>query len=44
MVAADSARLEQVVGNLLSNAIKYSPEGGSITVSVEIEPAESEAG
>ncbi len=41
MVAADSARLEQVVGNLLSNAIKYSPEGGSITVSVEIEAAEA---
>ena len=39
MVIADSARLEQVVGNLLSNAVKYSPEGGAITVSVEIEPA-----
>ena len=38
MVVADSARLEQVVGNLLSNAVKYSPEGGAITVSVEIEP------
>lgn len=30
----DPVRLEQVVRNLLSNAIKYSPEGGTISVSV----------
>jgi len=29
------------VGNLLSNAVKYSPKGGAITVSVEIEPADA---
>jgi signal transduction histidine kinase len=30
----DSVRLERVVDNLLSNAIKYSPNGGTIVVSV----------
>jgi signal transduction histidine kinase/FixJ family two-component response regulator len=33
----DVARLERVLSNLLSNAIKYSPNGGTITVSVERE-------
>jgi len=30
----DPTRLERVLDNLLSNAIKYSPEGGTVTVSV----------
>jgi PAS domain S-box-containing protein len=30
----DAARLERVLANLLSNAIRYSPEGGTITISV----------
>ncbi len=30
----DGPRLERVMGNLLSNAIKYSPNGGTITVTV----------
>ncbi len=30
----DVRRTEQIVGNLLSNAIKYSPEGGSISISI----------
>ena len=30
----DAPRLERVVGNLLNNAIKYSPEGGTIVVTV----------
>jgi len=34
MVLGDSGRLAQVVANLLSNAIKYSPEGGSVEVSI----------
>jgi signal transduction histidine kinase len=32
----DTRRLEEVVSNLLSNAIKYSPDGGIVTVRVEV--------
>ena len=32
---ADDQRLSQVITNLLSNAVKFTPEGGSITLSVE---------
>ena len=35
VAALDVRRTEQIVGNLLSNAIKYSPEGGSVTITVE---------
>src|SRR5262249_51466367 len=34
-VAADPGQLRQVISNLIDNAIKYSPEGGTVTVSVE---------
>ena len=37
LVAVDRGRIEQVLSNLLSNAIKYSPEGGSIAVTLEQE-------
>ena len=33
-VEADPSRLKQVVVNLLDNAIKYTPEGGSVSISV----------
>jgi PAS domain S-box-containing protein len=36
LVEADGPRLEQVLGNLLGNAIKYSPEGGPISVTVQV--------
>lgn len=34
-VKGDAERLQQVVWNLLSNAIKFTPEGGSVRVSLE---------
>lgn len=34
---ADETRLTQVLNNLLSNAIKYSPDGGEVTVRLEVE-------
>jgi signal transduction histidine kinase len=33
-ICADRSRLEQVVDHLLSNAVKYSPEGGSVRISL----------
>jgi len=35
---ADRVRFRQIVENLLSNAIKFTPEGGTITVSVNADP------
>lgn len=35
-VDVDPDRLVQVVGNLLSNAIRFSPEGGTVSISVRL--------
>ncbi len=40
-VHGDALRLEQVVQNLLTNALKYSPDGGSITVSLSVNDAQA---
>ena len=35
----DRNRMRQVFANLLDNALKYTPENGSVTISVDDEPA-----
>lgn len=37
LVEADGDRLQRVVENLVNNAIKYSPDGGAVEVSVEVD-------
>lgn len=38
-VLGDPTRLSQLVDNLLSNAVKFTPDGGEVTVVVEVEGA-----
>lgn len=42
-VNIDPKRLEQIITNLLTNAIKYSPQGGSIEVTLSMENASRQA-
>ena len=37
LIMADADRLQRVIENLIGNAIKYSPDGGSVEVSVSVE-------
>jgi signal transduction histidine kinase/CheY-like chemotaxis protein len=37
LIEADPTRLEQMISNLIENALKYTPEGGSVKVSVRSE-------
>ncbi len=37
VVYGDRARLEQVLENIVDNALRYSPEGGDVDVSVDVE-------
>jgi len=41
VIPVDPVRIGRVFDNLLSNAVKYSPDGGRITVSIFVEPAEA---
>jgi signal transduction histidine kinase len=40
-VAGDEGRLQQIVGNLLNNAVQFTPEGGSVEITVAREGSEA---
>jgi len=42
VVRAEEKRLVQIITNLLSNAIKFSPEGGVVSLSVDVQDGQAE--
>jgi two-component system, cell cycle sensor histidine kinase DivJ len=38
-IVADKRAVKQILINLLSNAVKFTPRGGKVTVTLEVEPA-----
>ncbi|MBE9126487.1 MULTISPECIES: PAS domain S-box protein [unclassified Coleofasciculus] len=40
-IELDERRMRQVLINLLSNAVKFTPEGGSVTVAVQVETSDN---
>jgi PAS domain S-box-containing protein len=44
MAKVDRSKFSQALGNVLSNAYKYSPAGGAVHVSLELDPQASRAG
>ncbi len=43
-IEVDSTRMDQALGNLVSNALRYTPPGGRITLSAELDPHGMEVG
>ncbi len=37
IVSGDQSRLQQIIWNLLSNSVKFTPHGGSVTATVDVE-------
>jgi signal transduction histidine kinase/ActR/RegA family two-component response regulator len=40
-IEGDAVRIEQIVSNIVGNAVKYTPAGGTITVSLNVEADEA---